>query len=235
MYGMRLLTSFSVVLSAVVCLLDAGCVSSPSYGTVNLSQVWRMRSDVDDGPFYMVNLVQYRDKAAYPDGRATELTGLEADQLYFPKEHLLKIGARLVFAGFVKKTLRGDAIHWDRVAVVRYPSRQAFWSMVQDPEFKKRSEHKEAGLQQSIVMVTHLDREPPRFEPGTLLTLAVQSTSAAAPDGALQFDVEGVLVGDGRTFERVTLSLGQQDAPGTYVVVAEQIAVPETLRIQSAP
>ena len=35
-----------------------------------------------DGPIFMVNLLKFKDQAEYEDGRATELTGREAYQLY---------------------------------------------------------------------------------------------------------------------------------------------------------
>ena len=34
------------------------------------------------GPIYMVNLLRFKDRAEYEDGRATDLTGREAYDLY---------------------------------------------------------------------------------------------------------------------------------------------------------
>ena len=39
-------------------------------------------SDADHGPMVMVNLLKFKDKAEYEDGRATTLTGREAYQIY---------------------------------------------------------------------------------------------------------------------------------------------------------
>ena len=35
-----------------------------------------------DGPIYMVNLLKFRKKAVYADGRATDLSGVQAYDLY---------------------------------------------------------------------------------------------------------------------------------------------------------
>ena len=37
----------------------------------------------DDDPILMVNLLKFKDKAEYEDGRATNLTGREAYEIYF--------------------------------------------------------------------------------------------------------------------------------------------------------
>ena len=82
----------------------------PSYGTVNEAQVRRMYETPpeEDGPFWMVNLVKYREKAVYPDGRETDLTGLEADALYAPLEFLQQaVGADLPRKGFQARPRSG--------------------------------------------------------------------------------------------------------------------------------
>ena len=59
----------------------------------------------------MVNLMRYRDQADYADGRDTELTGREADDLYFaPLDVPADIGAQVVL-------MAGD----DRSAALRRP------------------------------------------------------------------------------------------------------------------
>ena len=47
----------------------------------------------DDGPIWMVNLMSYREKADYADGRESNVTGREADDLYAPLGPLKEIGA----------------------------------------------------------------------------------------------------------------------------------------------
>ena len=126
-----------------------------------------MAGTAEDGPFHMVNFIRYREVACYPDGRETTLTGREADELYAPIEFLLAIGAEPVFVAEATETLLGDGTEWDQLGIVRYPSRAAFLSMVEDPEFQERAIHKSAGVEQSIVLVTDLRPSalPPDFEP----------------------------------------------------------------------
>ncbi|MCP4612735.1 MAG: hypothetical protein GY845_28910 [Planctomycetes bacterium] len=130
--------------------------SSPSYGKLNQEQAMRMVTAPTEGPFYMVNLVRFRNEAEYPDGRETDLTGREANALYSPIEFLDAIGARIVFVGEVDGTTVGEENEWNEVAIVEYPCPLALFAMSAHPEFQARSVHKNASLEVSTVMVTHL-------------------------------------------------------------------------------
>ena len=127
----------------------------PSYGEVNLEQTMRMLQAPTEGPFYMVNLIEYRDQAVYADGRETDLTGREANALYAPGEYLAAIGARQVFVGEVSRTTLGEE-KWDRVAIVEYPCPLSSFALAADLGFQARSVHKDAALESSIIMVTHV-------------------------------------------------------------------------------
>jgi len=133
--------------------LDDG--EDPSYGEVNSAQVERMLAAPTAGPFYMVNLIRFRDQAVYRDGRDTDLTGREANALYSPVEFLDAIGARVFFFGEVGETTAGDVGAWDEVAIVEYPCPLALFALGVHPAFEERSIHKDAGLEKSIVLVTH--------------------------------------------------------------------------------
>lgn len=120
----------------------------------------------DDGPVWMVNLMRYRDVADYTDGRVSTLTGKEADDLYAPLGPLAAVGAEVVFFADVEDQLLGDAPKWDRVAVVKYPTRRSFVDMQSDPEFLTRHEHKDAGMEHTIIMgctpmITPVISDPP--------------------------------------------------------------------------
>ncbi|MEM9728145.1 MAG: hypothetical protein AAF997_06135 [Myxococcota bacterium] len=143
--------------------LDLGL--EPSFGTRNddLARQMYETPPEEDGPFWMVNLIQYRDQAVYADGRETDLTGREADALYTPIEFLEAIGAEVAFTAEVDENLVSlDGQEWDEVAIVRYPSRAKFFEMVLDEEFQERSIHKDAGVERSQVIVTQL-QEPMTF------------------------------------------------------------------------
>jgi hypothetical protein len=106
----------------------------------------------DDGPVWMINLMKYRDVADYLDGREATITGREADDIYAPFGPLAAVGAEIVFVADVDTQLLGDAPIWDRVAVVKYPTRRSFINMQSDPSFLDLHVHKEAGMEQTIVM-----------------------------------------------------------------------------------
>jgi len=108
----------------------------------------------EDGPVWMVNLMKYRDTALYDDGRADEISGREADDRYSPTTSLGAIGARIVFVADVERQLLGDEPTWDRIAVVRYPTRRSFIEMQSRPDFVEKHVHKEAGMDQTIVIGT---------------------------------------------------------------------------------
>lgn len=126
---------------------------TPSYGTVDQQYARRLLTTEPDadGPIWMLNLMRYRERAQYADGRQTALTGREADDLYSPREVLADIGAEPVFFADVDTQLLGDAPAWDRVAVVKYPTRRSFIEMQRRPDFRAKHEHKDAGMAETIV------------------------------------------------------------------------------------
>ena len=125
-----------------------------SYGQIDHEYGMRLATTPaeDDGPVWMINLMKYKEKAEYADGRETELSGIEADDAYTPIGPLTAIGAEIVFAATVEDQFLGDEPKWDRVAIVKYPTRRSFIEMQQRDDFQKQHEHKEAGMQETIVM-----------------------------------------------------------------------------------
>lgn len=124
------------------------------YGTVDPVFADRLATTPadEDGPVWMVNLMSYRDRAEYEDGRATTLTGQEADDRYAPFAAMAEVGAELVFVAEVDTQLLGDAPSWHRVAVVKYPTGRAFIDMQDLPVFAESHVHKDAGMAQTIIM-----------------------------------------------------------------------------------
>ncbi len=129
---------------------------NPTYGEINTDLMMELIMAPTEGPFYMVNLIKFNEKAIYPDGRESDLTGREANALYQPMEFLSAIGARVVYVGPVVGATAAGKDAWDEVAIVEYPCPLALLAMSAHPGFQARSIHKEAGLAASIVMVTHL-------------------------------------------------------------------------------
>lgn len=104
----------------------------------------------DDGaPVYMVNLLRYKDKAEYADGRETDLSGREAYALYTQgvQECLAKVGGGLQFKGQVRRLTIGSVEDlWDDVAIAMYPNRSAMMQMMQLPRMQEIGQHRAAGL-----------------------------------------------------------------------------------------
>lgn len=126
------------------------------YGSVDPEYAERLASTPpdQDGPVWMVNLMRYRERAEYADGRATDLTGQQADDLYAPFDSLAAVGAEIVFFGEVETQLLGDGPAWDRIAVVKYPTGRAFVDMQMRPEFVEHHVHKDAGMAATIITGT---------------------------------------------------------------------------------
>ena len=124
--------------------------------------------DRDDGrPFYMVNLLQYRATAAYPDGLLPDgtpaggMTGREAGQRYtrvvIPE--LLKRGCYPVFAArkvanFLSAGAGTD--FFEEVVVVRYRSRRDLLAMAAGRAFLAGVPHKWASLEKTVAVPCRL-------------------------------------------------------------------------------
>ena len=111
----------------------------------------------DIGPISMVNLLKYKDKAEYKDGRDTNLSGEEAYALYAMEviNYVEKYGGEFIFAGKVSRLMLGEVEElWDAVAIAKYPNRQAMLEMTMDPEYQKIHVHRDAGLEGQLNIET---------------------------------------------------------------------------------
>ena len=182
--------------------------SNPTYGTPNWEMLgrWLHLEPADDGPFWALNLMKYRPVAQYADGTVS-VSGREADDAYAPLGPLDAIGAAVAFHGDVLAQPLG-APAWDRVGIVRYPSRAAFFAMQQRDDFKAQHVHKEAGMEFTIVMACRPTGHDAHATGEGSLVLVVERGApepATLPPGATEvasFAVEGVIVGDERSFDR---------------------------------
>lgn len=193
--------------------------SAPGYGTPNWEMLgrWLELPAEDDGPFWAVNLMKYKATADYGADGPTDVSGKEADDAYAPLGPLAAIGALVAFHANVVSQPSGDPV-WDRVGIVRYPSRAAFFAMQQRDDFKDQHVHKEAGMDRTIVLSCLPDGHGGAGGPGasdtsgTLVVTVVRATGAigwSVPAGTTtvaELAVEGVIVGDARTWSRVTFA-----------------------------
>lgn len=107
-------------------------------------------------PIYMVNLLKFRARAEYPDGRdAKGLSGSDAYGLYgaVAGAKIVEVGGKLVWGAPAEMTVIGGVDEkWDAVAIVYYPTRAAFVKMVSMPDYLEATVHRVAGLERSIIV-----------------------------------------------------------------------------------
>ena len=99
------------------------------------------------GPVVMLNLLRYK-----PDG------GRESYAKYaaaLQDTYLDKYGAEVLYAGQGSTALVAeDGQAWDAVLLVRYPSRQAFCSMVADPDYQQFTHFRTEALTEAVLQAT---------------------------------------------------------------------------------
>jgi len=112
----------------------------------------------DDGqPIYMLNLLKFRDRAVYADGRETDLTGQQAYALYgrAMSKLVADAGGKLIFTGKVRGLLIGEVEGaWDSVAIMMYPSFKAMAAITSSLGYAEIHVHRDAGLEGQVLIET---------------------------------------------------------------------------------
>ena len=183
------------------------------------------RPPAEDGPIFMVNLMKYHEVANYEGADGSNVSGREADDRYNPSSILNKIGADIMLAAEVRTTVVGE--DWDRIAIVRYTTRASFIEMQTRKDFAEKHVHKSAGMLRTILPCC-TPRDPAlntRQRPtgGLGLDHLVMVVSAGEFGGAM-FNVEGTIIGDGRSWRSVHLMRVRDEFEAN--VIAERIAPP---------
>ena len=104
----------------------------------------------DDGPIHMLNLVQLREQANYPDGRMS--TGADAYAAYGRESGPIfrRVGGTIAWSGNFEFMLIGPHDErWDRCFIARYPSAAAFVEMVKDADYQEAVVHRQAAVRDS--------------------------------------------------------------------------------------
>ncbi len=112
-------------------------------------QIGALVASPESGPVVMLNLLKFRDKAVYKDGRDTTLTGREAYMKYgeLMSAFVLARGGKLHFNAAASAPVIGRVGEmWDVVALMEYPSAKAFVEIATSPEVAEFGVHREAGL-----------------------------------------------------------------------------------------
>jgi uncharacterized protein (DUF1330 family) len=118
-------------------------------------QVRAFRDRQTGEPIAMLNLLKFRDEAAYEDGRPSGLSGAEAYQLYANafREIMEPRGVRVLYSGGVRGLLIGEGDDlWDAVAIIQYPSTAIMLEMLRDEDYQRAQQHRAAGLEGQLLI-----------------------------------------------------------------------------------
>jgi uncharacterized protein (DUF1330 family) len=116
----------------------------------NKDQFLELMSAPDEGPVVMLNLLKFKEKS--DDGSSTGAAsyGKYGDAVVQMVEAR---GGKVLWLGKADQILIGDpAQDWDSVALVQYPSRKAFIEMSTSKEYESAHEHREAGLERTVLI-----------------------------------------------------------------------------------
>ena len=116
-----------------------------------------LTQDASPKKIAMLNLLKFREKAVFKDGRADDISGREAYLRY--ADAMTKIvereGGRILFTGRIAGVVIGEVEGvWDVAAIMEYPSRAAFQRIVTLPEVAEIGVHREAGLEGQLLIMT---------------------------------------------------------------------------------
>jgi uncharacterized protein (DUF1330 family) len=120
-------------------------------------QIDTLRAGPPDRPVVMVNLLRFRARGGAPDD---DVSGEEAYRRYADAmtAFLATRGARVVWAGRVDSQVIGTGGDpFQMVAVVEYPSRQAFIEIATDPYVQQIGVHRSAGLEGQWLLAATTD------------------------------------------------------------------------------
>ena len=116
-----------------------------------------------DTPINMLNLLQYRDTAAYPEGHEHAGKGWSGREAY--REYgrtsapiFARVGGTILWRGRFETMVTGpEAKQWHDGFIAQYPDANSFFAMIKDPEYQQAVVNRTAALHDSRLM---------RFAPG---------------------------------------------------------------------
>ena len=118
-------------------------------------QVRAFRDRATGEPIAMLNLLKFKEKAEYEDGRPCDLSGVEAYRLYSQafREIMEPRGVLILYSGIPRGVLIGSGDDlWDEVAIVQYPNTQVMLDMLRDESYQQAQQHRAAGLEGQLLI-----------------------------------------------------------------------------------
>lgn len=116
------------------------------------------RDDPHDGPVAQVNLLKFKDKAAYAESDPEYGDGSSGREAYTRYADAFQIAAKevggeCVLMGKAERFFIGEG-DWDAVMVMHFPSRKDFIATLNHKSYKDMHRHREAGLLYQDLIVT---------------------------------------------------------------------------------
>lgn len=108
-----------------------------------------------DTPINMLNLLNFRDSAAYPDGhehQGNQWSGREAYAEYGRSSGPIfaRVGGSIIWRGHMQSVLMGPQDEaWDMAFIAYYPTAGAFLDMVTDPAYQRAVINRQAAVRDS--------------------------------------------------------------------------------------
>jgi uncharacterized protein (DUF1330 family) len=105
-----------------------------------------------DTPIHMLNLLRFRDLAAYPDGHECEGKGWTGAQAYAEygrtSDPIFKsVGGGIVWRGTMEAMVTGPSDkNWELAFIASYPNAAAFLAMIVNPAYKVAVVHRQAAV-----------------------------------------------------------------------------------------
>ena len=116
----------------------------------NKEQFLALANAPDTGPVVMLNLLKFKAAGGAGGGTGASEYGKYSDVVINMVEAQ---GGKVLWMGKADQVLiGGESDEWDAVALVQYPSRKAFIDMVTSPDYEKAHEHRESGLERTVLI-----------------------------------------------------------------------------------
>jgi hypothetical protein len=123
-------------------------------------QVRNLRDHGRDGPVVMMNLLKFREVAEYPAEMGIAQCSGESAYARYQHAFTVAVGAvsqaEVLYDGPCEQVFIGqagtDAANWDKMLLVRYPTRQHFLAMMADDSYRDALVHRYAGLERTVLI-----------------------------------------------------------------------------------
>ncbi len=115
-------------------------------------QITTLMETDESGGVVMTNLIKLKRDST---GSTQQSADAYNNYMLSTSPFLEEVGGRLLYLGEQQQVfIGGPGDEWDLVLVVEYPSRQAFLTMISNPEYIKIHSLREDALETSALLVT---------------------------------------------------------------------------------